>query len=65
MLHKYIASTCKTEQAASSTLHIITKYLQETNMSPKLETYAIYAKYLMCIDRGCICLNMPHMNHVH
>ena len=58
-LHIYV----KAQPTATSTSFVITKYVSETCISNKLGAYAIYIKYLTCMNGGClhIYIYISHM----
>ena len=55
-LHMY----AKPQPTATSTSHVITKYVPDTNMAIKLDTYTMYAQNLMYISR-VVCTYMCHI----
>ena len=61
-LHFFI-HTCmqKLKPTATSSSHVITKFVPQTNMPTKLVIYAMYAKYFTSLWRACMHKHMTHM----
>ena len=60
-LHKY----AKTKPDETSTLYVFANYVPETNMATRFGIYAVCAQYLICISSQCMCIYVPHIEHVH